>query len=342
MRPLSPRFADRQKQPFLRAAWKALRALFERPLDELNRAQRLLVNLVRFIRRTPHRILYDRCLFHAAALSYQSLLALVPILALALAILSNPAFEEGRTKFLDKVVDAIYPVDSQGWGLETSDRAALARLNRQGKTLVRDSISKFTAGAGGIGVAGLAGLLVVLVLQYRNIEISFNLLWGLEKHRKIPAQALRALGYLLLVPTAVWSSLLLKGLLGHLPFLEPGSNAFARFIWGTAYPYAVVSLALAFLYQYIPHTKVFPRASLGAGFLTGLALELGRHVFTFYVVRILHLSKVYGALGVVPLVMIWLYLSWAIVLFGAEMAHVIQHLDKPEERPGPSKVAAPR
>ncbi len=332
-RPVSPRFANNRRGPLVHRAWRSIRSLFERPREELNHAQRLVVDSARFVARTPRRIVYDRCLFHASALAYQTLLGLVPILALTLAILSNPGFEKGRTRFLDKVVDGLYPVEAQGWGLDPSDRVALEKLNRQGKALVRETINDLTRTAGRVGLAGFLGLLAVVVMLYRNIESSFNLLWGVERSRGWLRQALRAALFLLALPLAVWASLILKRVLEFLPFLGHHSGPGASLFWRGVYPFLVVSFVLTLIYRTVPRAKVQFRAALGAGLLAGLALESSRHLFTYYAVKILKLSHTYGALAVMPMVLVWLYLSWAVVLFGAEAAHVLQHMDQPDGKP---------
>jgi len=330
----SPRFQNKEKEPFPRRILRRVMILFERPRVDLTRAQRFLVDGVHLAQRTPRRMAYNRCLFHASALAYQTLLAVVPVLALSLAVLSNGAFEGPRTAFLDKVVDALYPLQSQTWAMDApSDRAALEKLNRQGKNLVRSSIDRFAHGAARVGTAGFLGLLMVVVFLFRNIETSFNLLWGVEKGRRWGAQTVRAVLFLVGVPLLVWTALLLKTLLTYLPVLKPGSGAFASFLWGTLYPYLAVVAALTVLYRWVPRAEVNPRSARQAACVAALVLEAFRHLFTFYAVRILNVSRVYGALAVVPLVMVWLYLSWAVVLFGAEVAHVLQHLDQESPQP---------
>lgn len=308
--------------------------LFDQPREELNRIQRLLVDFIRFVYRTPRRMAYNRWLFHASALAYQTLLGLVPALAITLAVLSNGAFDSTRTQFMDKIVDALYPLSSSSRLLDdAADRATLEKLNHQGKAMVRDSISKFAGNAGKVGVFGFLGLLLVCVLLVRSIEMSFNQMWDVPRTRPWGKHVTRTLFLLLAVPAAILATLLVKKAFCLLPFLRPGSNAAASFIWGTAYPYLCVAAGLSFLYRFFPHTKVNKRPAWGAGLLAAFALEICRHAFTFYAVKVLTVSRVYGTLAVVPLVMVWLYFSWAMVIFGAEAAHVLQTIDHPDPVP---------
>jgi membrane protein len=322
----------RRKNSRLTRLWKTLVFLFEQPREELSHVQRLLVDFLRFLYRTPRRMAYNRWLFHAAALAYQTLLGLVPAIAITMAVLSHSAFDASRTQFMDRLVDVIYPLQSSSALLEeASDRATLRRLNLQGKQLVRDSIQKFAHNAGKVGGFGFVGLLLVIVLLFRSVETSFNVLWEVRRNRPWAKHVPRTLLCLLLAPVAVYLSFLGKDLFDWIPILQPGSGRLASFVWTTAYPYLCFLIGLMVMYRFIPNTKVRPRPAWGAAILAAFALEAFRHLFSFYAVKVLTVSKVYGALAVVPLVMVWLYFSWAVVLFGAEAAHVLQTIDVPEE-----------
>jgi membrane protein len=324
--------AARPPKPFtLWHLWKAVLSLFEQPREELSRVQRLLVDFIRFVIRTPRRMAYNRWLFHASALAYQTLLGLVPALALTLAILSHSAFDNSRSQFIDKIVNVIYPLETSSSLLDKdADRATLEKLNHQGKELVRDSIAKFASNAGKVGGIGFLGLLVAVVLLFRSIENSFNLLWDVRRPRSWGQHTTRTLACLVIFPVAVWFSLLIKDMAGIIPGFTPGSGAFASFVWKTAYPYLCVVTGLMAMYRLAPNIQVRSRPAWGAGILAALVLEICRHIFSYYAVKFLTFSKVYGSLAVVPLVMVWLYFSWAVVLFGAQAAHVLQTIDNPD------------
>jgi len=310
---------------------KAAFNLFEQPREELSRDQRLLVDFIRFIYRTPRRMAYNRWLFHASALAYQTLLGLIPALVLTLAILSHSAFDSSRTQFMDKIINAIYPLHSSSSLLDkASDRATLAKLNHQGKELVRDSIAQFAQNAGKVGFIGFVGLLLAVIFLARSIEHSFNLLWEVPRPRSWGRHSTKTLFYLIAFPIGVWFSVLLKDVVIWFLGFASGTGGFATFIWVTFYPYLCVATGLMVMYRVVPNTHVRSRPAWAAGVLAALVLEACRHVFTFYAVKILTFSRVYGALAVVPLVMVWLYFSWAVVLFGAEAAHVMQTIDGPD------------
>ena len=317
--------------PRLRALLLTAFSLFEQPREELNRVQRLLVRFILFVYRTPRRMAYNRWLYHASALAYQTLLGLVPALAVTMAVLSHSAFENSRTQFMDKTVNAIYPLQSSSSLLnDSADRVTLEKLNRQGKELVRNSIGQFAQNAGKVGAIGFLGLLLVVMFLFRSIEKSFNSLWDIPHSRPWGKDATRTLLCLVAFPLAVWLSLLVKDVIGWFPGFTPGSGRFASFLWVTAYPYLCVVTGLMVMYRVVPNTHVRPRPAWGAALLAAFALEICRHVFTFYAVKVLTVSRVYGTLAVVPLVMVWLYFSWAVVLFGAQAAHVLQTIDEPD------------
>ena len=309
--------------------------IFDQPREELSHTQRLLVDFSRFVYRTPRRIVSDRCLTLASALAYQTLLGIVPALAITMAVLSYSAFDASRTQLMDKMVNALYPLEAGTWSPDgAADRATLEKLNHQGKTLVRDSIAQFAQNAGKVGAAGFLALMLAVIFLFRSIEQSFNLLWEVPKARPWGRHSVRSFTFLVSIPAMIWLSLLVKKVLALLPGLTPGSGSLASFVWQTAYPYLCVAAALMAIYRLVPNKKVHSRPAWAAGFLAALVLEICRHLFTYYSVKFMSASHVYGALAVVPLMMVWLYFSWAIILFGAEAAHVLQHIDVPERKEG--------
>ena len=168
---------------------------------------------------------------YASSMAFKTILALVPALAIAMAILSGPAFVEQREVILGKIVDIIYPVEDLDHDptLDDQERAKMQELNQTGKQEIMTSMDKFASHARRVGFTGLAAFAVVVFLLLRDVENSFNYLWGIPKGRKIRAQVFRHLGLLVAAPLAavVWLSFkawiqswsLMRPILG-LPFVS--------------------------------------------------------------------------------------------------------------------------
>jgi membrane protein len=260
---------------------------------------------------------------YASSMAFKTILALVPALAIGMAILSGPKFIEQRAVILGKIVDIIYPVEDLDHDptLNAQERAKMQELNQTGKQEIMTSMDKFASHARRVGFTGLAAFAVVVFLLLRDVENSFNYLWGIPRGRKIRAQLFRHLGLLVAAPlmAVVWLSLkawiqswsILRPILG-LPLVP------------AIYSFMALWVFCSLMFYLVPNTKVFLRGAAWAGFLSALALEIAREVMNYYTVHVLEHSHVYGALWVFPVILIWFYVSWTIILFGAELAYFLQ------------------
>jgi membrane protein len=101
-------------------------------------------------------------------------------------------------------------------------------------------------------------------------------------------------------------------------------------IFSVALPYVILGLLCAWMYLWIPNIKVNGRAALLAGFMTAFLIETGRRLITWYAVHIVSQSRIYGALWIFPVILLWFYLSWVIILLGAEVTYMLQEPGKKE------------
>ncbi len=260
---------------------------------------------------------------YASSMAFKTILALVPALAIGMAILSASAFVEKRAVILDKIVDLIYPVEDLDHDptLDGQDVAKMEELNQAGKQEIMSSMDKFASHARRVGITGLAAFGVVVFLLLRDVETSFNYLWGIPKGRRIGHQVLRHFVFLVATPllAVVWLSFktwieswsMLRPLLGlsFVPILLP---------------FMALWLGCTLMYALVPNTKVLMRGAVWAGLMASLALEIARELMNLYTVHVLEHSHVYGALWVFPVILIWFYISWTIILFGAEVAFYMQ------------------
>jgi len=272
---------------------------------------------VQALRRASHA-LKGRKRLYAGALTFKTVLALVPALAVLMAVLSHEAFTKQREAVLDRVVDVLYPVDPMAVGPwpPSSEMAALQRLNEAGKKEVRVTVKKFAGQAQRMGWAGLAAFALVIFYLLRDVEDSFNFLWGVQKGRPFLAQS--AIFALLLggIPLLAGSGLVFFGWLGQWVTVEFKAGWFVSFLglW----------TACALANKLVPHAKVRWGPAVWGGFLAASLLEGVRWGVGWYAQHSVAASKVYGALWLFPVILLWFYLGWAVVLFGAETAYFTQ------------------
>lgn len=314
----------------------------------------------------------NRCPTRAAALSYSTLLALIPMLAVAISVTSGLLKGEGEEKIygvIDKVVAsvmpppatlnttnvsleigpdfsvALKPTNSVSAGIAINDftdtnevaatatnsiAAAVAGSSRvidAQKQVARD-IHQFIQNTRSktLGLIGMLLLLYVAISMLANIEGTFNDIWGVTSGRSWRWRIV------LYWATITLGPLLLIGALG----LSGGSQMHAArefishtpLIGGLIFkllPLVVLWLAFALFYEVVPNTRVHFDAAVVGGVVAGSLWHLN-NVFGFlYVSRVVSNSQIYGKLGLLPVFMAGLYLSWLILLFGAQVAYAFQN-----------------
>jgi membrane protein len=254
-----------------------------------------------FLYRLALRILFqwahDKCPQQAAALAFQTALSLVPVTAIAFSVLRALGSLDAESQLLRFVADHIFP---QMPG-------------------VTERISEFSTkvSIGALGGAGLLFTLVTCYSLYSYVEKVFNDIWRVGQRRTLIGKFLTFYAMLTLLPTFAGASLYWSGKLVE-------SNGVARFLA----PLLIELAGLVFMNKLLPRTNVsWTSAVIGAA-VTALALEGLKFTFVRFAARIMlkSYSGVYGPLGLVPLVLVWIYSSWLLVLLGAEIAHSLQNL----------------
>ena len=241
----------------------------------------------------------DRLSLIASSLTFTTIMAVVPLLTVILALFStNPIFAD-----LQKVL--------QKWLIDSLVPDAIARQ-------VMGAITQFTAKAHRLGFAGFAVLLVSTLALVFTIDRTLNNIWRVQARRSIWKRlvvysALLAFGPLLLAASlwlttqvAMWS--------------EPVVGARSVRLFYSALEFALVWAGLTALYRYVPNATVMARHAMLGGLFAAMALEIAKKLLTLYLFKIPTYSMIYGAFATVPLLLIWIYIAWLLVLMGAEMA----------------------
>jgi membrane protein len=289
----------------------------------------------------------NRCPVRASALAYGTLLALIPMLAVVMSISSGLLKKEGEAgieKFIEKFVanvsgagseSAAMPVpaetDLKKDGEATATPGHQEQIAKTQKTVAR-SINEFIQNtrSGALGVTGSVLLIFAAISMLSRIEATFNDIWGVARGRSWFMRVVLYWGVLSLAPILLVVALGLasgphlestKRLLATLPFV---GNFIINFGFQIG-PVAVLCLGFGAFYMLMPNTRVEWRAALVGGLMAGLLFHLNNMVSVLYVSRVVSNSKIYGSLGLVPVFMIGLYLSWLILLFGAQVAYAFQN-----------------
>ena len=277
--------------------------IFDLPEVVGGRALRLLAAPLRYVYALLRDLARGDLGLRAMSLVYSTLFAIVPVIAVAFAVLQ--AF--GYQRELEPVLyELLRPLGEQG------QRVAARIMDFVGN--VRGTL---------VGTVGVAFLLYTAVTTVQKVEEAFNFTWHVERPRSLARRATEYLLVLLVVPAlAVVSMVLLASVEARAVSAALSGGVETRTHLA---PYATIVGLFAFLYVYMPNTRVrlWP-AAIGALFGGLLWASMGA-AFTRIVVYSARLSAMYAGLAVLFLFLFWLYLSWLMLLLGAQLSFYVQH-----------------
>ncbi|UUX51508.1 YihY family inner membrane protein [Nisaea acidiphila] len=243
----------------------------------------------------------------AAALTYTTLLALVPLLAIAFAIFSAfPAFETARMAIEELIFENLVP--------------ELAGP-------VRTHLDSFMRNASDLGAAGTIGLAISAILLLATIESTFNQIWRVERQRPFLIRVLTFWAVLTLGP--ILAGLTISSTSDAFATLrqtwtEAGLDAGSLDLGGGARDHVIAivlqSISFMLLFMVVPNRSVSWRNALIGGVLSGAAFEGLKQGFGWYLSAFPTYQNIYGAMAAIPIFLIWVYASWTVILLGAVFA----------------------
>lgn len=255
-------------------------------------------------------LLEHHCLLRASALTYNTLLSLVPMLAFMLAFLKG----FGAQNLLEPLLVAVLST-----GSEDMVRAILGYASN---IEVR-----------ALGGIGLATLLLTTVLQVGNVEGALNEIWGVQTERPVLRKIADYASVLVLGPVALLLATSINTRLHSLTFIPDWlamqviGNAVTLLstMLSTVLPYVALWLVFTFFYAFLPNTRVQPLPALLGGVVGGTLWQVSQWVYIQLQVGMANAQAIYGALAQLPVLMLWIYVSWVTALLGAEVAFACQH-----------------
>lgn len=278
-----------------------------------------LRNLAPFAAYCGRRFMADQCLRTATQLSYASLLAIVPILAICFGLLSAfPAFERLRVDAQLLLFENLVP----NAGVEVSDQ-----------------IATFVENARSMTGAGTLALMVTAILLLAAINGAFNRIWRVTEPRSLGVRIMAYWMVLTVGPLLLGASLSLSSYGFATMLLEQGDRAFGL---TRLLPFLLTVCGFTLLYAVVPARSVAFHHALIGGAVAAALFESVKWGFGFYLRQFPSYEAIYGALAAVPIFLVWMYLSWAIVLLGAEIAAAAPEWRLVDRLRGGSRGAGPR
>lgn len=265
----------------------------------------------------------DKCQLRASALSLFSLLSIVPVAAMIFGIAKGFGFD----KILEKQILE---------RLEGQEEVA-GRIIDFSRRLLED------VGGGMIACMGLIILLWTIFQVLSNIENSFNDIWGIKRPRSLGKKTTDYLALLILCPLLLVASstatVLIASQIEFVAHTLPTTFAPAIVILLKLLPYCVIWILLSFIYVFMPNTKVKLGSGILAGILAGTCYQLFQWGFISLQIGVARYNAIYGSFSALPLFLIWLQLSWLIVLLGAEISFALQNVDTYEFEPDSRRMS---
>jgi membrane protein len=294
----------------LRALWRRVEAeLFEQRETTLRRPLALAMSLLRYPYALARDLVGGDLNLRAMSLVYTTLLSIVPLIAFSFSVLKGLGFHRD----LEPVIYEFFrPLGERA--AEFTDRVLAFVENIQG---------------GVLGSIGLVFLVWTVVSVIQKVEESLNHIWHVERVRSLARRfseylSLMVVGPILMVTAfgliaSLTAHRTVQWLMAHEPF---GTMLVMA---GQAGPWFIVSLWLAFLYSFVPNTRVRAGAALVAGALAGAAWVAAGFAFAQLVAYSTRLTAVYAGFAILLLALMWLWLNWLILLLGAQLAFYAQN-----------------
>ena len=253
------------------------------------------------------RFQQDRLGLTASSLTFTTTLALVPFFAVVLAIFTAfPIFGQLKGALEQWLIESLIPT-------------SIARN-------VLDYLTQFATKANELGTVGLLALLFTALSLVLTIDHTLNDIWRVSVKRPLGQRILVYWAALTLGPLVMGASLAITSYVltasrGWLPDLADGVNLALDTV-----QFVLMMLGLTLLYRFVPNTPVKWKHALAGGLFVAVCLALAKQMLGWYLSRIPTYSMIYGAFATVPILLLWIYLSWLIVLFGAVIAAYLPSL----------------
>ena len=329
--------------------------LWQLHTEELGRIHRLTIRALRFLSLVCSRLKSNRCNLHAASLTFFSLMALIPVLAMTLALARafgggelakekiyavvetwTAELESGNTLPSDEnaLQNAIAPPQSKTNQLppQTVSASAISSKMRKMADELLSQLDNINFGT--LGGIGAVMLLWTVIGTLDKVETSFNEVWNVRSGRPLARKAADYLFAIIILPflcLAASTIPVVSALSGVISKIagEKGSVILDFFSNNPIVKIATVILFgwifFSFLIGFMPNTKVRAKAAIIGGLVTAVLATIWLKLCTMLQIGIAQFSTLYGGFATLPILLAWLFMSWKIVLVGAEIAFAAQY-----------------
>lgn len=263
-----------------------------------------------YLRLLVRHFLEDNCTQKAASLTYTTLLSIVPMIAVLLVIFSTvPALEGAREQVQQAIYNNLLPSSS---------------------VQVSGYLDSFAQNSAKMTVVGVGALLFTTIMTLITIETAFNQIWRIEDRTGGMTSIIRYAVMIVATPIILGVAFAASSAIKSLDFLNRkiGGYGIDWVIWAEALSVGFTVLGFVALYWFIPKVKVPLKNALIAGVVTALLFEGIKRVFGLAVTNFTSYEAVYGAFAALPIFLLWIYISWNLILLGVVISYTLTIFDK--------------
>lgn len=264
-------------------------------------------NLIFFLKLFIHRFQQNKIAVYSGYLTYTTLLSLVPLIMVVFSVFTLlPIFEQATAQLKELVYDNFAP--SAG-------------------NMVQQYLEMFVDNSKKMGIISIIGLVVVAVMLISSIDNALNEIWHNTKKRSVILSFVVYLAVLIFAPIFAGASIAISSYIFSLEmFSQDGLFSFSHHLLKFI-PFVLTWLLFALVYLIVPNTQVkFRHAAVGALF-AGVFFTLGKQIFIWYITTFPSYQAIYGALATIPIMIVWIHLSWRVVLLGGQFASVLKDME---------------
>lgn len=262
-----------------------------------------LQGMWQFVRYLGRQFINNKGVLNASALTYTTLFAVVPLMTVSYAMLAAVPSFQGAGEQL------------QGWIFENFVPATGA--------VVQEYLSSFAAQARKLTAVGLIFLFVTSIMMMKNIEGAFNRVWRVSEPRKGLSSFLLYWAILSLGPILIGVGILVTSYIASMSLFTSATELVGRARLLSMLPMLMSAAAFTLLYAAVPNCRVPLKSAFIGGFVVAVLFETAKRGFALFVTQFPSYELIYGAFAAVPLFLAWIFISWTIILLGAELTRAL-------------------
>lgn len=264
----------------------------------------------KFLTYLVRQFIANKGTLNAAALTYTTLFAVVPLLTVTYTMISSiPSFNGVGTQIEDMIFENFIPTTG---------------------SVVREHLLEFATQARSLTAVGIGFLIITAYMMIKTIESAFNRVWRIQRSRKGVASFLLYWAVLSLGPLLLGLGFILTSYIASLPYISDATAFAGEYGALRLLPILTSTAAFTLLYVAVPNCHVPFRHALIGGLVVALVFEGAKQGFTLFVTQFPSYQLIYGAFAAVPLFLVWIFISWIIVLIGAELVRALSYFQEDE------------